>query len=821
MLRNYIKTAIRNLVKQKVYTCINVIGLAVSITACLLIVLYVKDEFSYDKFFPDANRIYKMVLERKYPNHATFYSVIPHSFAKSVQHDFPEVESVLHLFGPNKNSVLTYKVSNTEIRTFEEDYFLQADSSFFKFFDLDLIKGNKNTALALPNQVIISETTAKRYFGKGEPTGKVLGGDFGEIKVAGIFKDLPDNSHLRFDFIGSVGGAQFEQFINRENYTSFDSHTYIKLKPGADPKGLEAKFPKMVDTYASAQIEHNLGKSWDDYKKAGNGYRYFLQPLPSIHLDPTNLEATITPSGNLKYVYILSFVALLIVVIACINFMNLASARSTERAREVGVRKVMGSFRGQLITQFLTEAILLSGVGTVIAVAGAVLLVPFFNRLVEKQLQFIFSADMVFGLVGFTLFVGFLAGLYPAFVLSGFNPVTVMKGNFSGSGKSSWMRNGLVVFQFMISIILIVGTIVVGQQMRYMQNKNLGFDKEQVLMVERAGALDKKSEAFVEEIRRMPEVKEVAGTSSRIGNRDDVFGQQFQPEGSDEILTVKTMVIDDDFSRTIAFELKEGRSFAKETSDSLNILLNETSVKTLGLADPLGRKLLNNDLFQGNQEQNKPRLFTIIGIVKDFHFQSLRDEITPLVIYSYEVFGKRTASNYVAVRLREGQFQSAIKKIENKWKEFAPNQPFKYEFLDDNLRQGYAEEQRSGKMFTVFSGLAITIACVGLFGLAAYTASLRTKEIGVRKVLGSSVGGVVVLLSKDFTKLVLIAFALAVPISWWMMDTWLKGFAYRVVLGADSFMIAGTLALGIALLTVSYQSIKAAIVDPVKSLKSE
>jgi len=821
MLKNYIKTAFRSLIKQKVYTGINVTGLAVSITACLLIVLYVKHELSYDKFFSNADRIYKMVLERKYPNHATFYAVIPHSFAKSVQHDFPEVENVLHLFGPNKNSVVTYKAGDTETKSFEEDYFLQADSSFFKFFDIDFIKGDKNTALALPNQVIISETTSKKYFGNEEPIGKVLGGDFGEIKVSGVFRDLPDNSHLRFDFMGSVGGPQFAQFINRENYTGFDSHTYIKLKPGADPKALEAKFPKMVDTYAAAQIEHNLGKSWDDYKKAGNGYRYFLQPLTSIHLDPTNLEATITPSGNLKYVYILSFIALLIVVIACINFMNLATARSAERAREVGVRKVMGSLRGQLITQFLTEAVLLSTIGTVFAIVGASLLLPYFNHLVEKQLHFAFNTDIVFALVGFTMFVGCLAGLYPAFVLSGFNPVTVMKGNFSGSSKGSWLRNGLVVFQFMISIILIVGTIVVGNQMAYMQNKNLGFDKEQVLIIERASALDKKSNTFIEEIRRIPEVKEVAGASSRIGNRDDVFGQQFQPEGSDEILTVKAMVMDDDFSKTIAFELKEGRFFARETSDSLNIVLNETAVRTMGLADPIGKKLLNNDLFQGNQVLDKPRFFTITGIVKDFHFQSLRDEITPLVIYSYEVFGNRSTPNYVAVKLREGQLQVALRNIENKWKEFAPNQPFKYEFLEDNLRQGYVEEQRSGKMFAVFSSLAIIIACVGLFGLSAYTASLRTKEIGIRKVLGSSVGGVVVLLSKDFTRLVLIAFAFAVPLSWWMMDAWLKGFAYRITLGVDPFVVAGIFALGIAWFTVSYQSIKAAIVNPVRSLKSE
>ncbi len=818
MLRNYLKIALRSLIKQKIFTVINVVGLAVSITACLLIVLYVKHELSYDRFFTGGDRIYKMALERKYPNHHTFYAVVPHSFAKSMQQDFPEIETVLHLFGPNRNTLVKYKVSETETKSFEENYFLQADSSFFNFFDLDMVKGDKLTALAKPNQVIISESTAEKYFGKEDPIEKVLTGDLGEVKVSGVFKNLPENSHLQFDFIGSLAGTQFAQFINRENYTAFDSHTYIKLKPGADPKALEIKFPKMVDTYAAGHIERDLGKSWEDYKKAGNGYRYFLQPLASIHLDATNLEFTITPSGNIRYIYILSFIALLILVIACINFMNLSTARSAERAREVGVRKVMGSFRSQLVAQFLTESILLSLVATVIAVVGAIMLLPMFNNLIQKQLHFVFDADLLLGLFGFAFLVGILAGLYPAFVLSSYSPVVVMKGNFTGSSKAAWLRNGLVVFQFMISIVLIVGTVIVGQQMRFMQNKDLGFDKQQLLMIERAFVLEKKTESFMEQIRQMPEVTAVAGTSSRVGNRDDVFGDQFQPEGSDEILTVKSMVIDNDFTEAIGFELKEGRGFAKETNDSLHIMLNETAVKTMGLVDPVGRKMSN---VGANQDgTTTTRYFTIIGIVRNFHFQSLHDEITPLVIYNNEAFG-RTNNGFVAIRLKSGTFTQALYKIENKWREFVPEQPFKYEFLDDNLSQGYAEEQRSGKLFSVFSGLAIIIACVGLFGLSAYTASLRTKEIGIRKVLGASVSGVLVLLSKDFTKLVLIAFVLATPLAWWMMSTWLGSFAYRIEMGVGSFLLAGSTALLIAWLTVSYQSIKAAIANPVKSLKSE
>ena len=818
MLENYLKIAFRSLVKQKIYTFINVVGLAVSITACLLIALYVKNELSYDMFFPEGDRVYKMTLERKYPNHKTFYAVVPHSFAKSIQQDFPEVEHVMHLFGPNKNTVVTYKVSDTEIKTFEENYFLQADSSFFYFFDIELIKGDKKTALASANQVIVSEAVAEKYFGKEDPIGKVIGGDFGDMKITAVFKNLPVNTHLRFDFMGSLAGPQFNKFINQENYTSFDSHTYVKLRPGSDVKTLEAKFPKMVDTYAAGHIEHDLGKSWEDYKKAGNGYRYFLQPLKSIHLDPTNIEFTITPSGNIKYVYIISFIALLILAIACINFMNLATARSAERAREVGVRKVMGSMKNQLVAQFLTESILLSLTATVLAIIIAILILPAFNNLIEKQLHFIFSLDVIVGLTAIAFLVGILAGLYPAFVLSSYNPVVVMKGNFSSNTKGIWLRNGLVVFQFMISIVLIVGTMVVEQQMKFMQNKDLGFDKQQVLMVERAFVLEKKTESFIEQIKLIPEVESAAGTSSRIGNRDDVFGDQFQPEGSTEILTVKSMVIDNTFANVIRFELKDGEFFAKERNDSLYILLNETAVKTMGVTDPVGKRL--SSVQQNNDGTTITKLFTVLGVVKDFHFQSLRDEITPLVIYSQEAFGREN-NGFVAIRLKAGTLTQAIPKIESKWKEFMPGQPFKYEFLDDNLNQGYAEEQRSGKLFSFFSGLAIIIACVGLFGLSAYTTSLRTKEIGIRKVLGASAAGIILLLSKDFTRLVVIAFVFSVPLAWWMMSEWLVSFAYRINLGVSSFLIAGAIALLIAWLTVSYQSIKAAIVNPVKSLKSE
>lgn len=815
MLTNYLKTAIRSLLKQRIYTLINVLGLVVSITACLLIAIYVRYELSYDNFFKDADRIYKLVLERKYPNHSTYYASIPHSYSMVAQKDFPEVEKTLLMFGGGNNVNIKYKVSETNVKTFEENHFVFADSNFFDFFDVGLMLGDKHTALAKLNQVVISSSAAKRFFGNEDPLGKTLFGDLGEMKVTGVFADLPENSHLRFDAVVSVSG---EQLRRQENFISFDSYTYLKLRPNTSATALEAKFPKMVDTYASGQIEQQLGQSWEDYKKAGNGYRYFLQPLTSIHLDPRNIEFTNTPSGNRNHIYALIFIGGLILAIACINFMNLATARSAERAREVGVRKVMGSLRGQLVAQFLTEAVLLSLLGTLLAVGCAYLLLPSFNLLVDKKLALAFNGSFATGLAIVALFIGIAAGLYPAFVLSGFSAVTVMKGNFSGSNKGSWLRNGLVVFQFMISIVLIISTLVVKDQMAFIRKKDLGFSREQVLMVDQAFRLDKKTEAFKNELKKIPEVMAVAGTSSRIGNRNDVFGQMFQPYGSNQVLTVKSMVLDDEFTELIQFNLLEGRSFSKNTNDSLHVLLNESAVKTLGLTDPVGRKLSNNDLFRGDSLREAQRHFTIVGVVKNFHFQSLHDEITPLVMFNREVFGKQSGTGFLAVKL-EKQSPEVVNQIENIWKQLVPEYAFHYEYLDKNLERGYDEEAKAEQMYTVFSGLAIIIACVGLFGLSAYTASLRTKEIGIRKVLGSSVGEVVVLLSKEFAKLVMIAFILSVPLGWWMMSEWLKGFAYHIDLRLFTFVFAGMVALIIAWLTVSYQSIKAAVATPVKSLK--
>jgi putative ABC transport system permease protein len=619
MFRNNLKIALRSLLKQKAYTFINVLGLAVGIASCLIIVLFIRHEFSFDKFITDHDRMYRMVLERKYPNHSTLYSVVPHSFENVARRDFPEIELSTNVFG-FPTFPLSYKNDKEEVKQFDEDFLLMTDSSFFKMFSFTLLKGNPDEVLRNPNDLVITEQMAKRYFGEEDPIGKVLNSGDQQFKVTGLLQDIPDNTHFYFTCILSI---QTTPFARQENFTSFSAYTYFKLRRGSDAAALEARFTNMVDTYAAAQIERELGKSWEDYKKEGNGYRYFLQPLASIHLDPLNLEGEMKAGGNLNSVYIMVAVAALILVIACINFMNLSTARSAERAREVGVRKVMGSFKQQLIAQFLTESFVLALTGVALAVVIVYFSLPFFSSLTDSPLVLLFNASLVISLVGVALIVGIMAGLYPAFVLSSFNPVTVMKGNFTGHSSGKWIRSGLVIFQFWISIILLIGTLVIRGQIEFISGRSLGFNKEQLLIVERCFTLDlQKATTFIEQVRGLPSVINAGGSFSRPGEESDYFGRQYQAEGSSEILTTKSMIMADGFAETLGFALKEGRWFSQQTADSLYVIINETAAKVMNLSDPIGQKLMGFD--QNQQGEQVTRVYTIIGVVKDFNFISLR-----------------------------------------------------------------------------------------------------------------------------------------------------------------------------------------------------
>lgn len=814
MVKNYLKIGVRSLLRQKIYSFINILGLAVGIAGFIFIMLYVKNELSYDRFFADNDRIFRMVLERIYPNHTTFYATIPQSFEEAAARDFAEIELSTNAFGI-PNLTFSHKDEKGEETKFDEEIVLAVDSTFLYVFDFPLLKGDSKTALQKPNEVVITEEFAKRYFKDEDPLGKTIQAAQQEFKVVGVCANVPAHSHFNFSALLSVSTFPFSRV---EQFTSFSSFTYFKLRQDVDYKVLESKFSQLVDRYAAAQIERDLGKSWEDYKKEGNGYRYFLQPLTGIHLDNTYFEAQMKPTGSITTVYVLIAVAVLLLLIACINFMNLATARSAERAKEVGVRKVLGSFRPQLVYQFLAESFILTIIGVLLALFIVFVLIPYFNEVAGKQLSLSFTAESVTVLLLLVGFVGLLAGMYPAFVLSSFNPVVVMKGNFTSSQSGKWIRNGLVIFQFWISIILIIGTLVIGSQMRYMRQKNLGFDKEQVLLVERAFNLNpQQSKTLVNEIRSLPEVVQAAGSFASPGQEGDFFGIQFQPEGSSEILTTKSMVVADQLCETLGLTLKEGRWFSESVNDSLSVILNEKTVRVLGLEEPIGSKLKSNI---DGPNGPRPVMFTIIGVVKDFNFISLREEITPLVIQSNELFGG--GMQYVVARVKGGAVQQAIQSVEAKWNSIATGQPFKFSFLDENLSKQYHAEQQTGKLFSVFSALAVFVACIGLFALSAYITSLRTKEIGVRKVLGASVASVVFLLSKDFTRMILVAFILAVPFAWYVMENWwLQNFAYRIQISVWIFLVAGGMALLIAWITVSYQAIQAAIKDPVKSLRYE
>ena len=814
MFKSNFKIAFRNLLKQKVYTFINILGLAVGLAGCIFIYLFIRQEFSYDTFLKDNERIYRLVCERKYPDHSAFRSTVPHSFERAAKNDFPEIEQSTMAFSRMKYT-FTYKNENDDVKVFDEEFVLLADSNFFDVFSFDFVKGDPLSALSTANSAVLTENTAKRYFGDTDPLGKTLTTSEGEFKVTGICREVPANSHFNFTVLLSESSFPWRK---QENYTSFSCYTYFKLTAGSNPADLEAKFPKMVETYASAQIEKNLGKSWADYKKEGNGYRYYLQPLTSIHLDPTYMEGRMKPGGNRTFVYIMISVAIFILIIACINFMNLATAQSAERAKEVGLRKVMGSTKKQMISQFLTESVILSSISVLVAVIVILLALPYFNNITENQLALPLDLVSVACLILLAVFIGLLAGIYPSFILTSFNPIDVLKGTFTGNQKGKWIRNGLVIFQFWISIVLIIGTLVIQQQMAFIQEKSLGFIKEQVLVLDRCFPLKPpRAKTLLEEIKRMPEVTSAAGTHLLPGVDENYAGMQCLPEGSSEILTTTTMIVADELGETLGMELKEGKWFAKETNDSLSVMLNETAVKVMGLDNPVGRKLVE---MQQRADGNVAVSYNIIGVVRDFNFTSLHKEISPLALRSNEAFGDGVG--YIAVRIKPDQMASAIKSIEAKWKELAPDISFNYFFLDEKIDAQYKSEQNGVRLFVSFSSLAIFVACIGLFALSAYMTSMRTKEIGVRKVLGASVGEVTMLMLKDFVKMILISFVLAVPLAWYMMENWwLQNFAYRIEISVWIIIGSGAMALCIAGLTISFQTIKAANRNPVNSLRSE
>jgi putative ABC transport system permease protein len=665
--------------------------------------------------------------------------------------------------------------------------------------------------------VVISESAAKRHFGNQNPMGQSL--VFNNDKtytVSGVMQDMPGNAHFHTDFFLTILSDDYEW----GSWLSNNLHTYIVLKPGrsgdpADPATFAKNFDAVIEKYVGPQVQQVVGSSMAEFRKGGNTLNYWLIPLTDIHLH-SKQQFELLPNGDIQYVYIFSALALFILLIACINFMNLATARSSNRAKEVGVRKVMGSERQQLVGQFMTESILTTVMAMLLASMLVVVALPGFNGIAAKELsiQQLVSPYYLPFLVALPIVVGLLAGSYPAFFLSSFKPIAVLKGKMNVGFRSSGLRSGLVVFQFAMSIVLIVGTIIVYRQITFIQTKNVGFNRSQVVTINDVYALGKQAETFRQEVLRLPGVVSgsISGCLPTPSNRSD---NSFWPEGQADMnkgINMQKWGVDYDYLETLGMKLVQGRNFSHNFgSDSSGIILNEAAVKVLGYKYPIGKRI-----FEFTDAQGKVRkTFTIIGVVKNFHFESLRRNIGALsMILSPN-------SGMVSFRISRVNLPVLIKHIEAKWKEVAPGQPFSYQFMDDSFDSMYRAEQRVGTITLTFAGLAILIACLGLFGLSAFMAEQRTKEIGVRKVLGASVTSIVALLSKDFLKLVLVSILIASPLAWYAMSQWLADFAYKIDIEWWMFAGAGLLAVGIAQLTVSFQSVKAALMNPVKSLRSE
>jgi putative ABC transport system permease protein len=801
MFQNYIKIAIRNLLKQKSFTFINVIGLAIGMTCFVLIFLYVRFELSYDATHEKADQIYRIAIERIYPDKVRLWGRTAFPIAQTFQEEYDEILQGTRLLTNNNTIVITYGEKN-----FEENRVMFADPNIFEVFTIPLIQGDAKTALSQQNSAVITEETAQKFFGQEDAMGKMITIGNAAYMITGVTENMPDNSHFHYDFLLSL--ITLPIYNGQEWINNWGAYTYILLQEGSDAQALEAKFSDMVRKYMAPEVEGEVKTSFDDFVAAGNGYRYFLQPLRDIHLK-SRLDQEIEANGNITYVYLFSVISVFVLLIACINFMNLATARSTNRAKEVGVRKTLGSARKQLIAQFLLESTLLSGLALVITLLLVWLFLPVFNTFSGQQLEISYFGDarILPGLIGLTFVVGFLAGSYPAFYLSSFQPVTVLKRERSRGSSNSLFRNGLVIFQFTISIILIIGTFVVHRQIRYMLSKDLGFNKEQVVVIKDAYLLNQQVKAFKQELMTSASVMSVSGSFNFPGAAFD--GNVHKPEGTsdDRAVSLSVMFADYDFVKTMGMEIIAGRNFSEEYATDPNAyILNETAVNLLGLSDPVGSRITDNE-----------RMYTVVGVVKDFHFKSLHHEISPVVYIGNP--GDR--AGFLSVRIQPENISGTLSFLEQKWGEFSGGQPFNYSFLDDDLAAQYDAEQKTRQISGVFSVLAVLIGCLGLFGLAAFTAEQRTKEIGIRKVLGASVPNIVILLVKDFIKQVGLAFIIGSPLAYFFMNRWLQNFAYSTDIRVDSILLAGALALGITLLTVSYQAIKAAIAEPVDSLRYE
>lgn len=766
--------------------------------------LYVYNELSYDRYNEKSDQIVRVVFRGIIGGGEMKEANVMAPVARTLKADFPEVLTATRI-QTSSSSLISYGE-----KTFKENELAFADSNFFQVFTLPLIKGDALTALKEPNTIVISQEIAKKYFGNQDPIGKVLNFKSwkSSYKVTGVYDEIPARSHFHFNMIASLVTNPDER---NDSWMTSGYFTYLVLPKGYDYKQLEAKLPGVVDKYAGPQLTKAFKMNLQEFRKKGNNIGLYLQPLTDIHLK-SDLAGDISAHGDISYIYIFGSIAIFMLLIACINFMNLSTASASKRAKEVGIRKVLGSLKSELIRQFLVESILITFIALLLALGLAYLVLPVFNKLAQSDLSIslIASVWVVPALLTFVLIVGGLAGSYPAFFMSSFKPVSILKGTLNSRGGASVsLRSGLVVFQFCISVVLIVGTLVVHRQLSFIQTKKLGYSKEQLMVIQDTWQLNQNTESYKNQLLQDPRVESISISSFMPAGNSNFNNFSVYPEDKvDQYVKTPRHEIDYEYLKTMGIELSAGRNFSRDFgSDSTAAIINETAARALGWADDaVGHKvtgLSNND---GDKITYK-----IIGVVKDFHFRSLHETITPMIM----VLG---GGGNMIVKVKTTDISGLIATAKSKW---TAEEPFAYSFMDERYNNTYRAEQRVGSILNIFAGLTIFVACLGLFGLATFTAQQRIKEIGIRKVLGASVIGIMGMLSKDFIKLVTIAIILASPVAWYLMNQWLQDFAYRIELNWLMFVGAGAGAIVIALITVSFQAVRAAVMNPVRSLRSE
>ncbi|MEE2772570.1 MAG: ABC transporter permease [Bacteroidota bacterium] len=803
MISNYLKTGWRNIIKNKGTFSVNIIGLALGIASVIIIMLYVSSELSYDRFNEMADRIVRVVFKAQINGEQMKEAVVMAPVAQTLKNDLPEVTDATRL-AKSYNNRLEY--NGTYYGQSSMGY---VDPNFFKVFTLPITNGNQKTPLDKPNTVVISEKLASNIFGNADPVGKTITvtNRDEDYTISAVMKDVPENSHFHFDILASTLG-----YANAKKTTWMESDffTYLVLKKDADIAEVEAKLPSITKKYMGPQMIDAIGMSYEEFQK-DNELGLFLQPLTDIHLHSHFSDATtLEQGGDIKYVYIFSIVAIFMLVIACINFMNLATASASKRSKEVGIRKVLGSNKKQLIYQFLAEAFISTVLATILAIMIFAIFLPGFNQLAGKSIEFISLLKPIYilSLFGLILLITVLAGGYPAFYLSSFNPLNALKSKFSGSGKNSGIRGGLVVFQFVISAGLILSTLVVKEQMSYIQNKDIGYEKDQLLVVRNTYLLGNNEDGFIQEIKNDPRVENVTHSAFvPAGESDNEVGGIFL--NGQFLRRMFFYNVDENYIPTMGMELLAGRNFSKSYgTEKDNVIINEKAAEALGFGKDAIGKTFQRDTDEG------PRDIHVIGIIKDFNWKSLHQEIDPLIL-------KMNPYGGMIIRSKTADMSGIIENLNSDWNSYNPKEALNYSILDDSYNHTYLKERKMGTILTLFAILTIIVACLGLFGLVTFTAEQRFKEIGIRKVLGSSAAQIVALLSKDFIKLVGISFLIAFPLSYYLMNKWLQDFAFRVEIKWYLFLLAAVITLGIAFLTIGIKSFRAASMNPIKSLKTE